>query len=97
MNAYEYEFYTTEEWKKKAGTMYFYNDIVSISVSTVTRSISEMQDKKIKIKKSSEEATVTYEQVVLITKGGTKLEANIIGENDGIRALRALLRDKKRA
>lgn len=97
LNAYEYEFSTTEELKKKTGTMYFYNDIVSVSVSTLTRSISEMQDKKIKLKRSTEEATITYEDVKLITKGGSILKVSLIGENDGIRALRALLRDKKRA
>ncbi|MCR4734514.1 MAG: hypothetical protein K5829_05880 [Treponema sp.] len=97
LNAYEYDFSTTEELKIKTGTTYFYEDIVSISVSTKTRSISEMQNKKISLNKSSEDVSITYEDLKLITKGGSSLSISLIGKNDSIRALRALLKDKKKA
>ena len=76
LNTYEYDFSTTEELKMKTGTTYFYKDIVSISVSTKTRSISNMQNKKINLNKIAdkfadkfvEDIIITYEDLRIITK-----------------------------
>ena len=104
LNTYEYDFSTTEELKMKTGTTYFYKDIVSISVSTKTRSISNMQNKKINLNKIAdkfadkfvEDIIITYEDLRIITKGGSSLNASLIGQNDSIKALRTLLKEKKR-
>lgn len=104
LNTYEYDFSTTEELKMKTGTTYFYKDIVSISVSTKTRSISNMQNKKINLNKIAdkfadkfvEDIIITYEDLRIITKGGSSLNVSLIGQNDSIKALRTLLKEKKR-
>ena len=100
LNTYEYDFSTTEELKMKTGTTYFYKDIVSISVSTKTRSISNIQNKKINLNKIAdkfvEDIVITYEDLRIITKGGSSLNVSLIGQNDSIRALRTLLKEKKR-
>lgn len=100
LNTYEYDFSTTEELKMKTGTTYFYKDIVSISVSTKTRSISNMQNKKINLNKIAdkfvEDTIITYEDLRIITKGGSSLNVSLIGQNDSIKALRTLLKEKKR-
>ena len=106
LNTYEYDFSTTEELKMKTGTTYFYKDIVSISVSTKTRSISNMQNKKINLvlnkiankfaDKFVEDIIITYEDLRIITKGGSSLNVSLIGQNDSIKALRTLLKEKKR-
>lgn len=103
LNTYEYDFSTTEELKMKTGTTYFYKDIVSISVSTKTRSISNMQNKKINLNKIAdkfadkfvEDIIITYEDLRIITKGGSSLNVSLIGQNDSIKALRTLLKEKK--
>lgn len=104
LNTYEYDFSTTEELKMKTGTTYFYKDIVSISVSTKTRSISNIQNKKINLNKIAdkfadkfvEDIIITYEDLRIITKGGSSLNVSLIGQNDSIKALRTLLKEKKR-
>lgn len=104
LNTYEYDFSTTEELKMKTGTTYFYKDIVSISVSTKTRSISNIQNKKINLNKIAdkfadkfvENTIITYEDLRIITKGGSSLNVSLIGQNDSIKALRTLLKEKKR-
>lgn len=100
LNTYEYDFSTTEELKMKTGTTYFYKDIVSISVSTKTRSISNIQNKKINLNKIAdkfvEDIVITYEDLRIITKGGSSLNVSLIGQNDSIKALRTLLKEKKR-
>lgn len=97
LNVYEYDFSTTEEFKKKKGTIYFYKDIVSIEVSTITRSISDMKNKKFTFNNSSLETSVTYEKLQIVTKGGSTLTINLMGEDDSVKSLRALLKENKRS
>jgi sulfur relay (sulfurtransferase) complex TusBCD TusD component (DsrE family) len=84
VHCYTYKVDTLISKQSESTDVYFYNDIVSISTSTDTSNINNVNRE--------------YESFVLVTKGGTKLKVAIRNKDEAqrsINAMRSLLRTKK--
>jgi hypothetical protein len=91
LNCYTLTFKTTEDRILNETTdVYFYQDIVSASTSSVNETVKVV----------GSEITINSEAFKLTTKGGTSITVNLLNSRQGhesVNAMRALLREKKQA
>ena len=90
LHGYTMRFNTLRDEKTEGTDVYFYQDIVSASTSSLT----------IKTTVDGKEITVNPEAFNLTTKGGTSFTVNLLDSAYGqqsVKAMRALLREKKQA
>ena len=90
LHCYSLRFNTLRDAKNEETDVFFYQDIVSASTSSLTIN-TEVEGKKI---------TVNPEAFKLTTKGGTSFTVNLRDAEYGkesVKAMRALLREKKQA
>ncbi len=90
LHGYTMRFNTLRNEKTEGTDVYFYQDIVSASTSSLT----------IKTTVDGKEITVNPEAFKLTTKGGTSFTVNLLDAaygQESVKAMRALLREKKQA
>ena len=91
LHSYSMRFNTLQEEKNESTDVYFYQDVVSVSTSSLT----------FKVKIDEQENTINNEAFKLTTKGGTSFSVNILKNQqyaqESVNAMRALLREKKQA
>ncbi len=90
LHGYTMRFNTLRDEKTEGTDVYFYQDIVSASTSSLT----------IKTTVDGKEITVNPEAFKLTTKGGTSFTVNLLDSaygQESVKAMRALLREKKQA
>ena len=83
-------FNTLRDEKTEGTDVFFYQDIVSASTSSLT----------FKVNADGKEITINPEAFKLTTKGGTSFTVNILNAqqaHESVNAMRALLREKKQA
>lgn len=90
LHGYTMRFNTLRDEKTEGTDVYFYQDIVSASTTSLT----------IKTTIEGKEITVNPEAFKLTTKGGTSFTVNLLDSaygQESVKAMRALLREKKQA
>lgn len=97
LNIYEYDFSTTKESSTEKSTVYFYDDIISLSVKKAKKTIASAQDKKgKKISYNKDDVSFIYYNFEMETKSGSKFSLSLKDENDSIVALKNLIKERKR-
>ena len=90
LHCYTMRFNTLRDEKTEGTDVFFYQDIVSASTSSLT----------FKVNADGKEITINPEAFKLTTKGGTSFTVNILNAqqaHESVNAMRALLREKKQA
>ena len=90
LHCYTMRFNTLRDEKTEGTDVFFYQDIVSASTSSLS----------LTVKVNGREIIVNPEAFKLTTKGGTFFTVNILNSQYGqesVKAMRALLREKKQA